>query len=96
MAVPSNSVQYAGVGAVGADQYNSYVQVVASVAALRSFTGLANMLVAVLGTSAPIDGGQGFYYFNATSAATDNGTTVIVPTGAVAGAWLKWSGTSNV
>ena len=96
MSVPFNSVQYSGVGAVGADQYNSYVQVVANVAALRSFTGLANMLVAVLGTSTPLDGGQGFYYFNATSAAADNGTTIIVPTGATIGGWLKWTGTSNV
>jgi hypothetical protein len=96
MAVPFNSVQYSGQGAVGADQYNSYVQVVANVAALRAFTGLGNMLVACLGTSSPNDGGQGFYSFNAASTSADNGNTVIVPTGAVQGAWLKWTGTSNV
>jgi hypothetical protein len=96
MAAPFNSVQYSGQGAVGADQYNSYVQVVANVAALRSFTALDSMLVACLGTATPNDGGQGFYYFNASSTSTDNGTTVVVPTGAVQGAWLKWTGTSNV
>ena len=96
MPIPFNSIQYTGQGAVGADQYNTYMQVVSNVAALRSFTGLANMLVAVLGTNTPVDGGQGFYYFNATSTAADNGTTVIVPMGSTAGAWLKWTGTSNV
>ena len=96
MSAPSPAVQYAGVGTVGADQYNTYLQAVLNIAQLRTFTGLANMVVACLGTSAPLDGGQGFYYFNSTSTAADNGSTVIVPTGATSGAWLKWAGTSNV
>ena len=94
--MPSNSVQYAGQGTVGAEQYNAYVQAAANISALRAFTALDGMTALCLGTNTLNDGGQGIYTYSASSTATDNGTTVIVPYGAVQGAWLKWTGTSNV
>lgn len=92
MAAPSNAVQQIGVGAVSADQYNTYVQVAYNYAALRQFTALSNMVCCALGTTTPNDGGQGHFYFNATGSYTDNNTTIIVPYGAIYGAWLRLTG----
>lgn len=88
MTQPSPAIQYIGVGVVGADQYNTYVQVCLNYAQMRTFTGLSNMAVLALGGSTPADGGQGIYYWNATSTAPDNNSTVIVPSGSTQGAWL--------
>lgn len=85
---PLNAVFYQGLGSVGADNLNTFLQVVETIAQLRTFTGLSNMAVLTLGTSAPGDGGANLYYYNATSTASDNGTTVIVPSGNTVGAWL--------
>lgn len=92
----SNSAQYDGQGVVSASQYNAYAQIVANVAALRAFTALDGMTALCLGATSALDGGQGIYTFSASSASVDNGSTVIVPTGATSGAWLKWTATSNV
>lgn len=89
MAPPLPFVQIQGQGAVTADQLNTYVQTVVNYAQLRTFTGLSNMVVYVQGASSPGDSGQGLYYYNAASISPDNGSTVIVPTGAVQGAWLQ-------
>lgn len=92
----TNTVQYDGVGVVSASQYNAYVQVTVNISTLRSFTGLDGMTCLCLGTISLNDGGQGIYTYSSSSTSADNGTTVIVPTGAVQGAWLKWTGTANV
>ena len=92
MTAPAPQVQYAGVGEVGADQYNSYVQVVTNYAQMRSFVGLQNMVVCALGTATANDGGQGHFYFNLGSGYVDNNTTTIVPTGYTGGAWLRLTG----
>ena len=60
-------------------------------AQLRNFTGLSNMVAEVLGAVSPGDGGQGKYYDSAASTAADNNSTVIVPNGAIQGAWLALS-----
>jgi hypothetical protein len=91
VAAPLPTVNIQGIGAVGADQLNTYVQTVINFAQLRTFTGLTNMLAAVQGGSAPGDGLGGFFWYNAASTASDNGTSIIVPSGAVQGAWLKLS-----
>ena len=88
MTQPSPAVQYSGAGVVTADQYNTFVQVVANYPQLRTFTGLQNMVVLALGTASQNDGGQGFFWFNASSTASDNNTTVIAPTGSSTGRWL--------
>ncbi|MDE2096647.1 MAG: hypothetical protein KGL39_05315 [Patescibacteria group bacterium] len=93
MSAPANAIQYAGIGTVTADNYNTYVQVVYNYAALRTFTGLSNMVVCALGTVAPNDGGQGHFYFNSTSTSSDNNSTIIVPYSAAGqGAWLRLTG----
>jgi hypothetical protein len=93
MVAPAPTVQYAGVGVVGADQFNSTVQVVLNYAQLRTFTGLNDMAVLALGTVSENDGGQALFYFNATSIAADNSTTVIAPSGSVTGRWLRLGST---
>ena len=93
MAAPSNAVQYAGQAVVTADQLNTFVQTVYNYASLRNFPALSNMCVCVLGTTAPNDGGQGHFYYNASSTASDNNSTVIVPNGLTgSGGWLRLTG----
>lgn len=86
---PSPAVQIAGLGAISADNCNTFLQVIANFAQLRTFTGLNDMAVYVLGGASEGDGLQGNFWFNTTSTATDNGSSVIVPNGAIQGAWLR-------
>ncbi len=89
MSVPSNAVQQNGLGSQNADQMNTAVQGVLNYAALRTFTGVANMIVAVMGQTTYNDGGQGMYYYNPTGTFTDNNASIIVPYGAAQGAWIS-------
>jgi hypothetical protein len=88
LSVPKNFVFVQGQGSVDADQINSFVQAVVNIAALRNFSGVGQMLVFVEGAITVGDGGQGFYYWNATTAAADNGISVVRPHGAGVGAWV--------
>jgi hypothetical protein len=88
MTIPLPAVSQRGVGAVSADLLNSFVQNVSSLAQLRGLVGLTGMVIYLQGTVSPSDGGQGFYVYNASSTATDNGTTVIKPTSVTNGRWL--------
>lgn len=64
---------------------------VGTIAALRLITGRTDGQIAhLLGYYAAGDGGGGQFYWNAASTATDNGGTVILPTGhSGAGRWLS-------
>ena len=62
------------------DELNAMLQICPDVAALRKFIGAYGQTVFLAGTVAANDGGQGFYTFQL-GVATDNGTSVIVPTG---------------
>ena len=86
---PSPVVAVQGQGAVSADLLNTFVQTVTNFAMLRNFTGLTGMVADVQGGATPGDGLGGRFRYSAASLATDNGTSVIVPTGAIQGAWLK-------
>ena len=92
LTAPSPTVYYAGVGVVTADQYNTFVQVCYNYPQMRTFAALDNMVVLALGTAIPNDGGQGHFYYNASSTAADNNSTVIVPTGNTVGAWIRLLG----
>ena len=85
---PLLTLYSAGQGIVSGDGLNTFIQVASNFSQLRTFTGLDSMAVYVLGASVPKDGGQGLFYYNSTSTATDNNSTVIVPNGNVQGAWL--------
>lgn len=95
MAPPLPTVQNQGMAAVNADNFNTFVQTVANFAQLRTFTALNNMAVSVLGGSAAGDGLQGMFYYSTSSTAADNNSTVIVPNGAVQGAWLRLAPATN-
>lgn len=89
MSAPNPSTFVSGVGAVSADNFNTFPQVVYNLAQLRTFTGVAYSLAVVLGGTAPNDSGQAFYFYQPTGTFTNNNTTVIVPYGALTGAWLQ-------
>lgn len=93
MVAPAPQVQYAGVGTVGADQYNTFPQVVLNYDQLRTFTGLGSMVCLALGTSSRNDGGQALFYFDTSSTAADNNSTVIAPSGSATGRWLRLGST---
>jgi hypothetical protein len=89
MTAPLPAVFVQGLAVVSSDNLNTFVQTVTNFAQLRTFTGLTSMLAIVQGGASPGDGLGGTFWYSAASVATDNGATVIVPTGAVSGAWLK-------
>lgn len=89
MAIPANAVQIQGAGVVNADEANTFVQAVTNLSALRTFTGLSDMMIYLQGYNTPGDGGQAPYYYNSAATGPDNGSTVIVPTGAIQGAWIR-------
>lgn len=88
MANPAPTVQQPGIGVVTADNLNTFVQTVTNFAQLRSFTGLNGMTVFAQGGVSVNDGLQGLFTYNSLSTATDNGVTIIVPTGNIQGAWI--------
>jgi hypothetical protein len=87
--VPALAAQFPGLGSVSADNLNTFVQSGCLLADLQVFSGLSSMTVYMLGYVAPGDGGQGFFYWNATAGPTGNNTTIIVPYGALIGAWVR-------
>jgi hypothetical protein len=89
MSPPLPTVSIQGQGVVPADLLNTFVQVCTNYSMMRTFSGLSDMAVFALGSVSPGDGGQALYYWNATSVATDNNSTVIVPSGNTQGAWLQ-------
>jgi hypothetical protein len=91
MTAPTPTVFIGGLGTVTADNLNTFPQICVNYAQMRTFSGLSNMVVLALGTTSPDDGGQGYFYWNSTSVATDNNSTVIVPFGNTVGAWLLLS-----
>jgi hypothetical protein len=89
MSPPLPAVVVQGQGVVSADQFNTYVQAVSNFAQLRTFPAVSGMVALAEGGSSAGDGLQGLFYYNSTSTAADNGTTVIVPTGNIQGAWIR-------
>ena len=78
-----------GIGVVSAGQLNAYAFSCYNIGVLRSITGQTGMTAYLQGTNVPADGGQGIFYWNYSSTAADNGSTVIVPAGVVYGAWIR-------
>ena len=78
-----------GVGVVSAGQLNAYAFSCYNTGVLRTIVGQTGMTVFLQGINTPNDGGQGNFYWDYTSTATDNNSTVIRPYGVIYGAWLK-------
>lgn len=91
MGVPSLNVWANGVGAVGGDPLNTYVQGGCLLANLQSFTGLPSMTVYAIGLTAAGDGNQGTFYWNATWTGTPDNVDTIQPFGVTVGAWVRLS-----
>ena len=96
MSVPSNVVFQNGINQVNADQLNTFVQGATTYSTLKGFIGVTGMTAYMQGTSAPADGGQGNFYWNATGTNPDDGgVTTIIPNGSSAGNG-EWTRISNI
>ena len=102
--VPGVSVSVPGVGAwlafeigaLGAGDVNTVVGA-AGTQSLQRIVPTSPVTVNVKGYSIPGDGGGGAFYWDSTSAATDDGGTIIRPVGLLVGAWIRvYSGAINV
>ena len=89
MAVPSNFISRNGVNVISDDELNSLVQSCTTAQQLRTFTGLSNMEVLLLGIGAQNDGGGGVFYWQNGAGFVDDNYNVIVPLGSTTGAWLR-------
>ena len=96
MSVPSNVVQFQGIGSVGADNLNSYTQNVTTAVMLRSFIGASGMFVLLGGIAYVGDGLGGIFFWSPAATGPDDNMDVIVPTAASAGAWLRLATSSFV
>lgn len=95
MAAPALTQYVQGLGQVSADGLNSMEQTCDTFAQLRTLVGLPGMQVFARGGAAIGDGLQGVFYWSASNPGPDNGSTVIVPTGALLGAWVKLALVTN-
>lgn len=88
---PNPTVFLQGQGAVSADQLNTFVQSVTNAGQARTFVGVAGMQIQIMGFTAPGDGGQGMFYWNAgaINPVDDGGVTTIVPFGTTQGCWTR-------
>jgi hypothetical protein len=91
MTAPSLTVFVNGVGAVNADNLNTFEQTCDNLAQARAYTGTQGSNLFTRNTDGSIAGGAGIFYWNLTSTATDDsGLTNIQPSGqAGAGRWLR-------
>jgi hypothetical protein len=98
MSAPQLTQYIQGQGSVSADGLNTFMQTCDTVAQLRAFVGLPGIEVTIRGFTAPGDGGAGQFYWDQTGTGPDNGTTIIVPTAAASGCWVRlvnFSGGAN-
>ena len=74
---------------VSPDQLDTFEQTCDTFADLRSFVGTTGIQVFARGQSVPNDGLGGAFWWNDGSTAPDDNLNVIVPSGALAGAWNR-------
>ena len=85
-----------GGGSLSADNINTLTQSCYVASQLRGYIGLVGQTVFMLGANAIGDGGQGLFYWNATSVSNDdNGVTTIEPFGVLEGRWVRIPLTSS-
>jgi hypothetical protein len=74
---------------VSGDQLNTFEQTCDNAAQLRTLYGTTGMQVYIRGITAPNDGGQGPFYWNATGTGPDDNLNIIVPLGSTSGVWSR-------
>ena len=74
---------------VSSDQLDTFEQTCDTFADLRAFVGTTGIQVFARGQSVPNDGLGGAFWWNDGSTAPDDNLNVIVPSGALAGAWNR-------
>jgi hypothetical protein len=90
MTAPALAAYYTGKGQVSDDNLNTFMQTCNIASDLRGFAGTIGIAVYMRGFSAIGDGGQGVFYWNASStAADDGGVSTVVPSGSTSGAWNR-------
>lgn len=93
---PDLTVFSNGTGVLIDQQLNTFVQGGALLANLRSFPGVQNLTVWMIGYTTANDGGQGMFYWNSAAiTADDGGVTTIAPYGVLYGRWIRLSTTST-
>ncbi len=95
MAAPALTTYVQGLGQVSADGLNTMMQTCDTFAQMRGLIGVPGMEIACRGGLTIADGLQGFFYWQAGNPGPDNGSTVIVPNGALLGAWVKLALVTN-
>lgn len=98
MSVPSNIVYTQGTGAppITADNLNSFVQTMTTLAGARGFSGTQNQQIFLQGYAAANDGGQGNFVWIVGTGTDDGGVTTIVPTGNTSGYWSRIGNSSSI
>lgn len=90
---PAFTVWANGTGVFSDQWANGVVQGAGLLADARDFVGLNGMTIWLNGLASAGDGGQGCFYYNTSSTATDDGgVTTIQPQGVLTGRWLRLSG----
>lgn len=95
MSAPALSQFIQGLGSVTGDNLNTFLQGCDTLAQLRAYVGAVGQQVYARGGAAVADGGQGMFYWDATSTALDNNTNIIAPPGAGnRGRWIRIADTT--
>ena len=87
--VPALNLYTPGQAVFSASWANGIVQSGAFLADLRSFSGVPNMTVQLIGFTAQGDGGQGMFVWSTNAGTDDGGVTCVVPNGVTQGCWLR-------
>lgn len=98
MSVPANLLYTQGTGspAITADNLNTFVQTITSLANARGFSGTQNQQIFLQGYSSANDGGQGNFEWVIGTGTDDGGITTIVPTGNTSGYWFRIGNSSVI
>jgi hypothetical protein len=89
MTAPALAVYVNGPVAVSGDNLNTFAQTCDTSANLRAFIGTIGQTVDARGIAAVNDGLGGAFYWNSASTSPDDNLTIIVPSGASVGAWVR-------
>lgn len=90
MTAPLLTVYQQGLGAVNADNLNTFEQTCDTITQLSGFVGTTGVMVSIRGLQTPGDGGGGPFWWNPNLVgATSDFVNVVVPNGAAAGGWVR-------